>query len=1385
MTVTANTGSGYRFLNWTENSTVVSTNSSYSFFVTSNRNLVANFIQTFSITTTSSPVAGGSTSGGGTFDSGSPVTVTALSSAGYRFVNWTEGGTPVSTSSSYTFPANADRSLTANFIQTYIISTSSSPVAGGSATGAGTYDSGSSVTVTAIPATGYRFNNWTEGGSPVSTNSSFTFLASANRTLTANFIQIYIISTSSSPVAGGSTTGGGTFDSGTSVTVTATPSTGYRFVNWTEGVNPVSASASYTFSAVANRNLTANFIQLVTITTASSPVAGGSTSGGGTFDSGTSVTVIAAPSAGYRFVSWTESGSTVSTSASYTFIASANRNLIANFILTYSVTTSSSPVAGGTTSGGGTYDSGSQATVIATPSAGYRFVNWTVSGSIVSTASSYSFIVSSNRSLTANFIQVFTVSTSSSPAAGGSTTGSGTYDTGSSVTVTATAATGYRFANWTEGGSIVSSNTSYSFLAASNRTLVANFIRTWTVTTSSSPAAGGSTTGNGTFDSGSSVTVTAVPAAGYRFLNWTEAGSVVSTSAGYTFTASANRTLIANFIQTFIISTASLPTGGGTTTGGGTFDSGSSVTVTATPAAGYRFVNWTEGGSQVSANPGYTFTLTSARSLTANFIQIFTVSTSSNPTAGGSTTGNGTYDSGSSVTVTATAATGYRFSNWTEGGSQVSTSAAYTFAVTANRTLVANFIRTWTVTTSSSPVAGGTTAGGGTFDSGTSVTVTASPAAGYRFVSWTESGSVVSTSAVYTFTPSANRTLIANFVQTFAISTSSLPTGGGTTSGDGTFDSGSSVTVSAIPSEGYRFVNWSEGGIAVSASASYTFTASAGRILTANFIRIWIISLSPNPVSGGTTAGGGTYDNGTQVTVTATPAAGYRFVNWTQDATEISTAASYTFNISGNRMLTANFIRIYTVSLSSNPAAGGTVTGGGTFDTGSAVTLTAVPSSGYRFLNWTEGTDVLGAGTGYSFIISSNRSITANFIRIYTIRTSSVPEGGGTTSGGGSYDSGSSITVTATPASGYRFVRWTEGGSSVSVNASYSFISNSDRNLVAEFIRIFTVTTSSMPATGGTTAGSGLFDQGSQVTVTATPSAGYRFTNWTENGSAVSTNQAYTFTISGNRTLTANFSRITHTVTTSSSPAAGGTTTGGGTYNWGSTVTVTASSALGYKFNGWTEGSATVSANESYTFTITSNRILIASFSLIPVIFHFKGPDGKDLRNNDTILINSPDSGSFSLKVESNFDWSVTDNSIWLKTSRTNGSSLKLTYMENISVYDKIAVVTIENQLKNKFSVNIKQKARISHLHISKFGEANVYPNPITDFIHISFGNEKFEQIRIMILNIQGFVIFDKEYKDISAGQILELSLASFPSGQYLLNLNDGLTRKSISLIKY
>ena len=242
---------------------------------------------------------------------------------------------------------------------------------------------------------------------------------------------------------------------------------------------------------------------------------------------------------------------------------------------------------------------------------------------------------------------------------------------------------------------MVSSQANYTFTVNGNRTLVANFTaqpQNYTISVSANPAEGGTVTGGGSYQQGQTCTVHATPATGYNFVRWTENGTSVSTNPNYSFTVTGNRTLVAQFEgQSYYIATNSNPSNGGTTSGNGLYTHGQQCTITATPAEGYAFENWTEGGSQVSTDASYTFTVTSGHNFVANFtVQTFEIVTNINLAEGGTVTGGGTYQYGDQVTVNVVTVEDYAFRNWTENGEVVSEEKTYTFTATANRNLTAN-----------------------------------------------------------------------------------------------------------------------------------------------------------------------------------------------------------------------------------------------------------------------------------------------------------------------------------------------------------------------------------------------------------------------------------------------------------------------------------------------------------------------------------------------------------------------------------------------------------------------------------------------------------------------------------------------------------------------
>ena len=437
----------------------------------------------------------------------------------------------------------------------------------------------------------------------------------------------------------------------------------------------------------------------------------------------------------------------------------------------------------------------------------------------------------------------------------------------------------------------------------------------------------------------------------------------------------------------------------------------------------------------------------------------YNIAVNANPTEGGTVTGGGEYSAGQSCTVTATANTGYTFANWTESGNVASTNASYTFNVTGNRTLVANFaLNTYTITAIADPVAGGTVSGANTYNHGASCTLTATANTGYTFVKWTKNGTQVSTNPSYTFNVTASEEYVAHFqLQTYTITASANPSNSGTVSGANTYNYGQSCTVTATANTGYTFANWTENGTVVSTNASYTFTVEGNRNLVANFSNItYTITVSANPSNSGNATGGGTYNHGQSCTVIATSADGYTFTNWTENGSVVSTNANYTFTVTGNRTLVANFEEqepdTYNINVSPNPNVGGTVAGGGNYMEGEQCTVTAIANAGYTFVEWTENGEQVSTEANYTFTVSGNRTLVAEFqIQSYTISATANPMEGGTVSGAGTYEYGTTCTLTATANYEYAFVNWTKDGEEVSTEATFTFIVTANEDYVAHF----------------------------------------------------------------------------------------------------------------------------------------------------------------------------------------------------------------------------------------------------------------------------------------------------------------------------------------------
>lgn len=145
----------------------------------------------------------------------------------------------------------------------------------------------------------------------------------------------------------------------------------------------------------------------------------------------------------------------------------------------------------------------------------------------------------------------------------------------------------------------------------------------------------------------------------------------------------------------------------------------------------------------------------------------------------------------------------------------------------------------------------------------------------------------------------------------------------------------------------------------------------------------------------------------------------------------------------------------------------------------------------------------------------------------FLITATSNPEQGGTVNGGGTYNEGDTCTLTASANEGYTFVNWTKEGEPVSEALVYSFTVTEDGDYVAHFnLNSYEISAMPNPIAGGVITGAGTYSHGDVVTLTVTPNPNYIFDNWTENGTVVSQDEAYSFVATGNRTLVANLTSL-------------------------------------------------------------------------------------------------------------------------------------------------------------------------------------------------------------------------------------------------------------------
>jgi hypothetical protein len=414
----------------------------------------------------------------------------------------------------------------------------------------------------------------------------------------------------------------------------------------------------------------------------------------------------------------------------------------------------------------------------------------------------------------------------------------------------------------------------------------------------------------------------------------------------------------------------------------------------------------------------------------------------------------------------------------------------------------------------------------GLYTKDTKVTLTANPGAGSDWKSWT--GTDDDTANPTTVTMSDDKQIKVNFELRFSMIINNQMVIGSYLQ-----------FLTAQAASGYDWKGWL--GTSSDTANPSTVIMSGNKNITVTFNGRFSLTVSNQLVistvisftEGSVTVNPGPDDDGkyaygTRITLTASPNTGYGWKYWSGTGSDTSNPAAVTINSEKHVAVTfeARFlVTINNQALSGSSAnfTGGSVAANPAPGTDSRYTrdtitmLTAVPASGYRFDRWSG--DVSDRVTSISIPMNANKNITVTFIKTY-ILTMNQTRGGAVSPASGTYDEGASVSLTATPLTGYRFDRWS-GDVSGNINLS-TIVMNANKSITANFIKVYTLNVSVSPAEGGTVSpGSGTYDQGTVITLTAVPATGYVFDQWSGDvsGNVTST----TIMMATDKTIIANF----------------------------------------------------------------------------------------------------------------------------------------------------------------------------------------------------------------------------------------------------------------------
>ena len=665
--------------------------------------------------------------------------------------------------------------------------------------------------------------------------------------------------------------------------------------------------------------------------------------------------------------------------------------------------------------------------------------------------------------------------------------------------------------------------------------------------------------------SGSTISIDAIPDAGYAFKQWDDG----NTDNPRTVTVTDNKTYTAYFDIGYTITAKNR--GMGTVSGGGTYLYNTTATLTATPEDGCVFKQWDDGNTD---NPR-TITVTGNKTYTAIFEYVITVQ--SNNITMGTVSGGGVYLCNTTAILTATPKEGYAFKQWDDGNMdnprrvRVGSNATYTAIFRGADTLAVNQSCTKGVKLES--------IGDDRVFSENAIWPYYGVAIGGTYY---EYGGYATVEGI----TNANKLTITYTGDIYQVRLQ----GAEGAEGVGWFNPDqsmhfSTVDGSEIVREGNNTtisVNLVTCGLA-GVTAFYVQSGDAAATGTVTISSMVFSRENINPLTVGVKTDGCDlyefqYEYGDYVVLTAIPEDGYAFKQWDDGNTD----NPRTVTVTGNKTYTATFVATYTITVNSANATMGTVSGGGTYIDNSTATLTATPKEGYAFKQWNDG----NTDNPRTVTVTGDVAYTAEFAPIlHTITVKSNNAEMGTVSGGGTYNYGTTATLHAEAQMGYEFVRWNDGN----IDNPRMVKIMQDTVFAATFRAKPIVTVAPNNAEMGSVSGGGTYATGSTASLTATPNEGYEFVRWSDNGAV----NPRTVTVIGDAAYTAVFAAKWYNISIITNADNMGDVAGSGAYEYNKVATLLAMPSAGNHFVQWSDGST---ENPHYV-KVLGDKMYIATFA--------------------------------------------------------------------------------------------------------------------------------------------------------------------------------------------